>query len=321
MLQVIVVKEIGGYIELDRHFGSLYHDHAVALNCGRAGLEYLIRAKKIKKVYLPYFCCHSVTQPCQQCGIEFEYYHIGEDFFPKVNFTLDENEWLYIVNYYGQIDNRTVMQYKERFGNVILDNAQAYFQPPIEGVDTIYTSRKFLGVSDGAFVYTDKRIDIPARDESYSRVEYLLGRFERSASEFFAESQKNNERFDQERVKRMSKLTENLLRGIDYERVKNQRSRNFSYLHRHIEKENLLNLHEVSGAFMYPFMIEDAPRLRRKLIENKIYVPVLWPNVVSEMPCDTLEFRYSSTILPIPCDQRYDEEDMQYIINLIKRLR
>lgn len=315
------MKEIGGYIELDQNFGRLYHDHAVALNCGRAGLEYLIRAKKIEKIYFPYFCCNSVTQPCQRCGIEFEYYHIETDFSPKVDFELGESEWLYIVNYYGQIDNRTIMQYKERFDRVIFDNAQAYFQLPVEGVDTIYTSRKFLGVSDGAFVYTDTKIAIPERDESYSSMGYLLGRFERSASEFFAESKKNNERFDQECVKRMSKLTENVLRGIDYERVKNQRSRNFSYLYCHLEKENLLKLHKVPGAFMYPLMIEDAPRLRKKLIENRIYVPVLWPNVVDEMPCNTLEYRYSSNILPIPCDQRYDEEDMQYIINLIKRLR
>jgi len=315
------MKEIGGYIELDRHFGSLYHDHAVALNCGRAGLEYLIRAKKIKKVYLPYFCCHSVMQPCQQCGIEYEYYHISSDFLPEFALELGENEWLYIVNYYGQIDNQTIAQYKKRFDRVIIDNAQAYFQPPVDGVDTIYTSRKFLGVSDGAFVYTDTKIDIPERDESYNRTGYLLGRFERSASEFFAESQENNDRFDHEHVKRMSALTENMLRGIDYERVKNQRSRNFAYLHRHLEEENLLKLHEVEGAFMYPFMVEDAPQLRKKLIENKIYIPVLWPNVVNEMPIDTLEYRYSSTILPIPCDQRYDEEDMQHIINLIKRLR
>ena len=36
------------------------------------------------------------------------------------------------------------------------------------------------------------------------RMNYLLGRFEKTASEFFREAQANNELFDNEPVKRMS---------------------------------------------------------------------------------------------------------------------
>ena len=43
------MKEIGGYIELDTYTGKEYHEDAVALNCGRNALIYLIRAKRIKK--------------------------------------------------------------------------------------------------------------------------------------------------------------------------------------------------------------------------------------------------------------------------------
>ena len=35
-------KEIGGYLELERFSGSLYHDNALALSSGRACLAYLI---------------------------------------------------------------------------------------------------------------------------------------------------------------------------------------------------------------------------------------------------------------------------------------
>lgn len=53
----------------------------------------------------------------------------------------------------------------------IIDNAQVYFDVPLEGVDTLYTCRKFLGVSDGAFLYTDTLLskELPL-DKSYDRM-------------------------------------------------------------------------------------------------------------------------------------------------------
>lgn len=59
---------------------------------------------------------------------------------------------------------------------------------PVEGVDTIYTCRKYFGVSDGAFLYTDTKPqrNLP-QDESYDRMHFLMGRYERSASEFYNE--------------------------------------------------------------------------------------------------------------------------------------
>lgn len=44
------MKEIGGYIELDRYNGKMLHDDGILLNCGRNALEYIIKAKNIKKI-------------------------------------------------------------------------------------------------------------------------------------------------------------------------------------------------------------------------------------------------------------------------------
>ena len=53
------MREIGGYIEFEHYNGSMFHDGAVALNCGRSALAYLWETKKIQKLYLPYFLCDS----------------------------------------------------------------------------------------------------------------------------------------------------------------------------------------------------------------------------------------------------------------------
>lgn len=49
------MKEIGGYLELGQNYLPMLHDGAKALNSGTACLTYLIRARKIKKIALPFF--------------------------------------------------------------------------------------------------------------------------------------------------------------------------------------------------------------------------------------------------------------------------
>lgn len=312
------MKEYGGYIELETFQGEILHEGAIALNCGRGALEYLCEAKKIQKLYLPYFLCSSVPNLCERIGIAYSYYHIDRDFKPIFQQKLDEDEWLYVVNFYGQLDNGYLHSLKETYNRIIVDNAQSYFQPPVEGMDTLYTCRKYFGVADGAFLYTDTRLDreIP-RDESFNRMHFLLGRYERSANEFYGEYVANNKLFATEPVKKMSRLTENLLHGIDYDTVAQIRQENFDYLDAALKNINELKLKSVYGAFMYPLLIKDGAAIRKTLQKEKIYIPTLWPNVMEECESNSLEYRYAADILPIPIDQRYDKEDMKYLVEVI----
>ena len=313
------MKEYGGYIEFENYHGNMLHEGAIALNCGRSALAYLCETKRIKKLYLPYFLCLSVPNLCDKAGVEYGYYHINKKFEPIFNRTLGEDEWLYIVNFYGQLDNDYLIEWKRKCGRVIVDNAQSYFQMPVAGMDTLYTCRKYFGVADGAFLYTETELnrEIP-QDESFERMHFLLGRFERSANEFYSEYVANNKLFATEPVKRMSRLTENLLRGIDYASVAKRRWENFDYLDAELRNMNELNLKSVYGAFMYPLLLENGAAVRKKLQKEKIYIPTLWPNVLEECPKNSLEYHYAANILPIPVDQRYGIEDMKYLVEVIK---
>lgn len=309
------MKEYGGYIELENNQGPMLHEDAVALNCGRNALEYLCEAKKIKKLYLPYFLCSSVPNLCKKIGIEYSYYHIDKDFKPLFQQKLYSDEWLYVVNFYGQLDNHYLSELKQKHDRVIVDNAQSYFQLPVEGVDTLYTCRKYFGVADGAFLYTDVYLEREiSRDESFERMHFLLGRYERSANEFYTEYVANNKLFATESVKKMSRLTENLLRGIDYKGIAQKRQENFDYLNIALENINELKISSVYGAFMYPLLIKDGLAIRKALQKEKIYIPTLWTNVMDECDPNSLEYRYAADILPIPVDQRYGKEDMRYIV-------
>ena len=232
------MKEIGGYIELDTYTGKMLYDDGIKLNCGRNALEYIIKAKQIHKILMPKFMCDSCDDVLKRNHVDVQYYSIGNNFKPK-SLTQEDDAYLYVVNYYGQLSN----EYLRSLGNkIIVDNAQAYYQKPIDNVDTIYTCRKFFGVADGAVLYTNKRIDVSERDESFERMHFLMGRFERTASEFYLEYVDNNKFFKNEPIKKMSKLTENFLHGIDYDRIKERREENFTFLNKELQGINQLKL-------------------------------------------------------------------------------
>lgn len=308
------MKEIGGYIELDTFTGPMLHEYAVKLNCGRNALAYLLEAKKIKKLWMPKFMCDSCNNVLMKHGVVVQYYSIGMDFRPQIE--QNREDWLYVVNFYGQLSNTYLQSLGEK---LIVDNAQAYFQPPIVGVDTLYTCRKFFGVPDGALLYTDKHIEVEEQDQSFQRMNFLLGRYERTAGEFYQEYVKNNHLFQDEPIKKMSKLTENLLHAIDYETVKNRRTQNFSFLHSKLQNTNKLFLSIPEGAFMYPLYIENGAVIKKKLQEKKIFIPTLWPAVFNICNENEIEYDMALNILPIPVDQRYGIYDMIYIIGEIKK--
>lgn len=308
------MREIGGYIELDTYRKSMLHEEGLKLNCGRNALNYILKAKDIHKLMMPFYMCDSCDKVLADNNVEVRFYHVDKYFKPQIK-SHERDEWIYIVNFYGQLDN----DYLKTFGSqIIVDNTQAYFQTPIDDIDTIYSCRKYFGVTDGAVLYTDKylNVELPV-DESYNRLNFIIGRYECGASDFYLEYVNNNKLFGSEPIKKMSRLTENLLRGVDYEYIKNRRTENYIYL---MEKFNDLNeivVSNVEGGFMYPLYIQNGMEIKRKLQKIKIYVPTLWPAVFKRCEEKTVDYLLARNIVPLPVDQRYNIDDMEYMFKMI----
>lgn len=312
------MKEIGGYIEFEYFSGEMLHGDGIKLNNGRSCLEYLIEAKKIDRIFIPAFLCECIAKVCEQRNVEIIYYHINDQFMPY-DINPRSGDWIYLVNYYGQLSDELVLQYKSKYENIILDNVQAYFVNPIDGIDTIYSCRKFFGVPDGGILYTDKVINIEAESYSYDRYRHIIGRMECNASDFYRDFLLNEKVIDTELVKRMSKSTNNILHGIDYDFVNRRRANNHRYLNDRLNYLNRLKVINIDGAFMYPLFIDNGDKIRKKLIDDNIFIPKLWPNVLDAHEASEIEKKMAKEILPIPCDQRYDCGDMDYLIDKILR--
>ena len=159
--------------------GESFHPDAIALNTGRNCLEYVLRVRGYKKVYIPYYTCDVVLEPFHKLNVGYEYYHIDQQLELSNQISLQDKEALLYTNYFG-LKQRYVEQLAERYSRqLIVDNTQAFYAKPVDGIDTFYTCRKFFGVPDGAYLYTDAEAEIEMeQDVSYDRMSFLLKRID-----------------------------------------------------------------------------------------------------------------------------------------------
>ena len=315
------MEAIGGYFSLELPLREEYHKDAIRLNTGRNCLEYILRARGYKKVYVPFYTCEAVMEPINKLGIPYEYYHIDFHFEIRDRFTLKTDEALLYTNYFG-LKQRYVEQLAEKTSTrLIVDNTQAFYAKPIPGIDTFYTCRKFFGVSDGAYLYTNKLLDGDfEQDESYDRMAHLLKRIDLSAEQGFADFRKVDDGLDNQPIRKMSKLTQRIMRSIDYEEAAKKRRENYQMLHEVLGEDNKiqLSLDEDAIPMVYPFL-SPINGLREKLIENKVFVARYWPNVLDWTTKDDIEYLLAYKMQPLPIDQRCGKSDMKRIKDLINK--
>lgn len=313
------MKEIGGFFEIELNKGSEYHNNAIRLNTARSCIQYILQSKKYKKIHIPYYICESVLQPIHAEKVDYEYYSIDEEFMPKLYKEVPETEVVLYVNYFGLCDHN-VKKLVNVYKNIIVDNTQAFFSEPLLNIDTIYSARKFFGVADGAYLYTDiklsKTFDV---DTSYQRMEFLLKRADFSANQAYDLFQKNELSLNNSGIKYMSNLTKALMSSIDYEKSKKNRNQNFLYLHEKLAQFNKLsfNISSVDAPMVYPLLLEND-KIKKLCIHKKIYVATYWKEVIDKVTKDSFEYACSNYLLPLPIDQRYDIDDMKKMINIIR---
>lgn len=313
------MQPIGGYYSLELPRFEEFHKNAIRLNTGRNCLEYILKARGYKKVYLPYYTCEVVLEPFKKLDIPYEFYYIDLNFEIRDNLTLKADEALLYVNYYG-LKQRYVELLAEKLGNrLIVDNTQAFYAKPLPGIDTFYTCRKFFGVPDGAYLYTEKKLEEKfEQDLSFDRMTSLTKRIDLGAEAGYGDFRETTKALAGQPIKRMSKLTHRMMQGIDYDLIAQRRRANYQQLHSALGKCNTLclPLEEETVPMVYPYL---APfkSFRERLIENKVFVARYWPNVLEWTTEKDIEYLLAYQMQPLPIDQRYGEEDMNRIITLI----
>jgi len=317
------MKEIGGFFELQLRKGEHYHKGAVLLNTARNCLEYILKAKKYKKIYIPYLDSEVIWEPIKKLGIEYEFYSVDFRLDPIFDKELKEDEVFFYSDTYG-IKCCTVEKLVKKYGKqLIVDNTHAFYSNPYAGIDTIYSPRKFFGLPDGAYLFTDTILDEKfEQDTAIPHMAHLMKRIEHGSANAAYQDYLNycNSLIDQP-IKKMSNLGESLLKSIDYENLKERQVKNFQYLHEALGEYNKFEYDDFpvdTCPLSYMFYSED-PDLRKRLIDNKIYVSTYWKATLDLVEKSSAEYKIVNYLLPLPCDHRYDEEDMARIVEVIRQ--
>ena len=300
------MKEIGGFFELElNNNGNLYHTEALAFNSGSSALQFFLSNSNYKLIYLPYYTCDEVIKVLITLNLNYHFYNIDANFQPQIDIGLLNHEALLITNIYFGINNQNIDNLLKLSPHIIIDASQDFFYKPPANRFSFNSPRKFFGVPNGGFLIgniTEEMIvsynKLPA---TKYKTKHLTERLENTASSAYSFYAENENLISDQSLGKMSELTKALLNNVDFINIK-------------IEK-----LSTDTTPLCYPLLVDNGCLLKKYLIQNKIYVPTYWESVrkymteVSDFELDLLE-----NLVCLPIDQRYDENDMLYIIKSFK---
>jgi hypothetical protein len=102
-------------------------------------------------------------------------------------------------------------------------------------------------------------------------------------------------------------------------RSQEKRRANFAFLKANLDGLNELpaELAAASVPMAYPF-VNGAKSLRQKLLEHNVFVATYWPNVFTWCASNAVERYLAEHLLPLPVDQRYSEDALSRVVQLIR---
>lgn len=111
-----------------------------------------------------------------------------------------------------------------------------------------------------------------------------------------------------------------ILSSVDYEAVKQIRLHNFDRLHKSLGRFNkfTINLTEDDVPMYYPFLCENNS-LREIFLEHNIYIPSCWRGM-EESCSEPYELYLQKYMYPLIIDQRYDDSDIDRIIDCVRKV-
>lgn len=310
---------IGGYFSLELPSFPEYHSNGIRLNCGRSCLEYILRCRKYSKVYVPYFTCDSVIEPLVKLKIDYVFYHIDNYYHIVDEIHLKSNEALLYTNYWG-LQTEYCTELSRIYGcQLILDYTQAFFEKPLSGIDSFNSCRKFFGVPDGGYLFTEVQTDLSLeQDLSYDRLDSLVKRIDISPEAGYTDFHNTEMVFSKIGIRTMSRFTSRMMCSIDYPAIALRRRLNYEILYQSLGG---ICLPQEVVPMVFPYSSEKGQLIRQHLINNKIYVAKYWPNVDEWSPSGSYEKWMCNHIIPLPIDQRYGIQEMSEIADIIRQFK
>lgn len=313
------MKPIGGFFESLLPENSFsYHDDALALTNGRACIALILEQQKVGKCYIPNYTCDAVYDPFNIRNIPFELYNIDKNMDPVDLPKLGPDEYYYYINYFG-VKNDTVNRLYDIYGDrLIIDNTHDFFKKRQHNCWSFTSARKYFGVPDGAFIYTQKIIKTSIPRFKDISITHNIERLKGNQDLAFKNYQEYEKSLNSE-IKAISTYSEKMLSLVDLDHVILKRKENFQTLDGLLRHKNSFTWNTLANddtPFVYPFL--PTKNIKKEILyRNNIFIPTLWSDPLKRENTTESERRIAESLLPLPIDERYNKEDMEFMAKVI----
>lgn len=350
-----MVREIGSfyplYPECQEYKMNDSANGLLRFSLCREALLFIVRQLKTssKRVLLPAYTCQTVIEPFVQEGWQCAFYPLNKNLrIDTVALSALAKRFqpaLCVVHpYFGNELNRSeldALSEIKSWGCVLVeDRTQILLSQHYDELFDFFVGsyRKWFPIPDGAFLKPGtltgafSKLEMPENEkfvQLMSAAMFLRGVFLNSGDE----NVKTLSRFIESRAAailtnriefhRMADFSLKRLAMSDVSMIEKRRLANYHFLYQHLINNETLkpvktDLSELTTVPLYfPVYVKNRATLQTKLCAKRIYAPVLWPVQTTDILINDTIKEIFDTILMIPCDQRYTEEDMQLVIDVI----
>lgn len=299
-----------------------------------------------KTVCIPSFTCHTVYEPFINTGYKVHTYPIDKNLKIKgkdlVDSALNCNANIILIHRYFGFDTlpdgSEAISILRQHGIVIIEDCTQSLYSDFPRLDMDYyvgSIRKWCGVPDGGFAICksgrlsskplnpDFNLGDAKIKASLSKYDYLFHGI--GDKESYLQQYREAEEIlcNQEMIFDIFPASLHIQKNLNVEVLNNKRRHNFQYLLKGLDgvqgiEPIFKTLPENVVPLYFPILCEDRKLVQSALAKNDIYAPVVWTKQDNCPPVlEDADFIYNH-ILCIPIDQRYNEDDMMRIVNVLK---
>ncbi|MCQ2385901.1 MAG: hypothetical protein MJ078_04450 [Clostridia bacterium] len=320
---------------------------ALCLRSGRDAIKAVAESVPDADVVMPALSCDSMVVPFTSNGMNVTFYPYCKDYSVdgEALFRILEgkrkNVLLLYMDYFGKpsFSDDLLKFIREKYPGILFLEDRTHnlpicpkrtFQPEF----TVASLRKWISVPDGGLSWTEKDLHAVRLGESGASAgkrlaaQRLRHDFRQTGKpEYHSEFRKVfstvTDMIDEDPLPgRMSLYAYELARRTDWQFVKEQRKKNASVLIEALKKAGIRLVQDVAGEsdVYVEILINNRDDVQRKLASEGIFCTVIWPlSPEQRKACPVAEYT-EEHMLAIYCDQRYSEEEMDYIAKRVTEL-
>lgn len=333
---------IGGEFEIDMsQFGTFRPaPDTYYYASGRAALYQILKhiVTFRRKVFFPDYLCHTIVDTAIKTGYDYIFYALTPDLKVTIS-ALDEvgfknGDAVLLINYFGLLNLQPdSSEIKAHFPDsiVIEDDVQApycFLEEDNPFADYRFASlRKGFPVPDGGLVYTKKVMDVPTNTNTFAAYKIRGGALKLKRGQngikdedYLMLFDKGESLIDQNYDSEMSQESRRLFSGIDFSFIKKRRKDNARFLLnglRILGINPIIPVSDVSVPLFVPVYLSNRDEIRKRMFAKEVFCPVHWPlpeNVKIKNGKKMMEHELSLIV-----DQRYDQDDMAKILDIISK--